>query len=302
MLDALWGGDETLIVVSSDLSHYLPYADAARDRPRAPPTPILALVARARPRAGLRRHARQRPAAGARRRGLDAAAARPAQLRRHRRRPRARRRLRVVRVHATHARPTTDLGHGAARASRARAIGARARHRADARRDARTMRSRAPGATFVTLRQRRRAARLHRHPGGAPPAAATTCAPTRVAAAFRDPRFAPLAARRVRRDRRSRCRCCRAREPLRVRRRGATRSRSCARASTAWSSSTAGSARPSCRRCGSSCPSPRDFLARAEAQGRPARRLLERRACALSRYTRDASSRSDAATAAERAR
>ncbi|MDR0578124.1 MAG: AmmeMemoRadiSam system protein B [Candidatus Accumulibacter sp.] len=26
----LWGGDETLIVVSSDLSHYLPYADAVR--------------------------------------------------------------------------------------------------------------------------------------------------------------------------------------------------------------------------------------------------------------------------------
>ncbi len=27
-LEALWGGEETLIVVSSDLSHYLPYADA----------------------------------------------------------------------------------------------------------------------------------------------------------------------------------------------------------------------------------------------------------------------------------
>lgn len=30
VLDALWGGDETLIVVSSDLSHFLPYA-AARE-------------------------------------------------------------------------------------------------------------------------------------------------------------------------------------------------------------------------------------------------------------------------------
>lgn len=30
VLDVLWGGDETLIVVSSDLSHYLPYADAQR--------------------------------------------------------------------------------------------------------------------------------------------------------------------------------------------------------------------------------------------------------------------------------
>jgi MEMO1 family protein len=31
VLELLWGGDETLIVVSSDLSHYLPY-DAARAR------------------------------------------------------------------------------------------------------------------------------------------------------------------------------------------------------------------------------------------------------------------------------
>ncbi len=32
VLERLWGGDETLIVVSSDLSHYLPYAEArARD-------------------------------------------------------------------------------------------------------------------------------------------------------------------------------------------------------------------------------------------------------------------------------
>ena len=28
VLDALWGGPETLIVISSDLSHYLPYAAA----------------------------------------------------------------------------------------------------------------------------------------------------------------------------------------------------------------------------------------------------------------------------------
>jgi hypothetical protein len=30
VLDRMWGGDETLIVVSSDLSHYLPYAEAQR--------------------------------------------------------------------------------------------------------------------------------------------------------------------------------------------------------------------------------------------------------------------------------
>ncbi len=36
VLDRLWGSDETLIVVSSDLSHYLPYAQAqARDRATA---------------------------------------------------------------------------------------------------------------------------------------------------------------------------------------------------------------------------------------------------------------------------
>ena len=36
VLDALWGGPETLIVVSSDLSHYLPYRDAqAVDRTTA---------------------------------------------------------------------------------------------------------------------------------------------------------------------------------------------------------------------------------------------------------------------------
>jgi MEMO1 family protein len=36
VLDALWGGPETLIVVSSDLSHYLPYGDAqAVDRTTA---------------------------------------------------------------------------------------------------------------------------------------------------------------------------------------------------------------------------------------------------------------------------
>jgi AmmeMemoRadiSam system protein B/AmmeMemoRadiSam system protein A len=30
VIDRLWGGDETVIIVSSDLSHYLPYATAAR--------------------------------------------------------------------------------------------------------------------------------------------------------------------------------------------------------------------------------------------------------------------------------
>ncbi|MCM8594516.1 AmmeMemoRadiSam system protein B [Accumulibacter sp.] len=42
VLDCLWGGDETLIVVSSDLSHYLPYA-MARETDRNTATHILAL-------------------------------------------------------------------------------------------------------------------------------------------------------------------------------------------------------------------------------------------------------------------
>ena len=42
VLDALWGGDETLIVVSSDLSHYLPYREA-QERDRNTAQAILAL-------------------------------------------------------------------------------------------------------------------------------------------------------------------------------------------------------------------------------------------------------------------
>jgi len=44
LLDTLWGGDETLIVVSSDLSHYLPY-DSARGRDRNTARAIVGLEA-----------------------------------------------------------------------------------------------------------------------------------------------------------------------------------------------------------------------------------------------------------------
>lgn len=44
LLEALWGGDETLVVVSSDLSHYLPY-EAARRRDGDTARSILALDA-----------------------------------------------------------------------------------------------------------------------------------------------------------------------------------------------------------------------------------------------------------------
>lgn len=45
LLEALWGGDETLVVVSSDLSHYLPY-EAARARDAGTARAILSLDAR----------------------------------------------------------------------------------------------------------------------------------------------------------------------------------------------------------------------------------------------------------------
>lgn len=48
LLEAVWGGDETLVVVSSDLSHYLPY-DAARARDRHTADAILRLDARVEP-------------------------------------------------------------------------------------------------------------------------------------------------------------------------------------------------------------------------------------------------------------
>lgn len=48
VLDALWGGEETLIVVSSDLSHYLPYREAQR-RDHATAEAIHALDATLRP-------------------------------------------------------------------------------------------------------------------------------------------------------------------------------------------------------------------------------------------------------------
>ena len=62
VLDALWGGPETVVVVSSDLSHYLSYDDAeAVDSDTV--DQVLRLGRSADPSAGLRRHARQRPAA-----------------------------------------------------------------------------------------------------------------------------------------------------------------------------------------------------------------------------------------------
>ena len=50
LFEEVWGGDETLVVVSSDLSHYLPYENACR-RDRETAEAILALDARIDPEA-----------------------------------------------------------------------------------------------------------------------------------------------------------------------------------------------------------------------------------------------------------
>ena len=76
VLDALWGGPETLVVVSSDLSHYHPYAVSRHDRSRRPPM----RSSRCRPPSITSRRAARRPstaccgarsAAASRRRSLD---------------------------------------------------------------------------------------------------------------------------------------------------------------------------------------------------------------------------------------
>ena len=97
VLDLLWGGPETLIVISSDLSHFLPYAAATQvDRDTCAAHPA---TRRPHPaRAGLRRLPDQRPAARCPPARADAAADPPLQFRRHRRRPAARRRLCSLRL------------------------------------------------------------------------------------------------------------------------------------------------------------------------------------------------------------
>ena len=230
VLEALWGGDETLIVISSDLSHYLPYAGRSAGRRRD---------GAGHPGAEPARSTTSRPAARRRStaccwppgaticspRLLDAV-----QFRRHRRRP--------ERVVGYAAFAFQDAAGGRAVRRRdddesARYCSARAgRHRAGARpgRQPRSTRGmpgcRRPGATFVTLTPGRRVARLHRHAGSAPPAGrgrAGQCGrrgASRSALCAAEPRNSTPS--------RSRCRCCRRRSrwasPARR-----TRWRSCAR-------------------------------------------------------------------------
>jgi AmmeMemoRadiSam system protein B len=69
LFDTLWGGEETLIVVSSDLSHYLPYGTAqARDGDTA--RTILALEATLDPEEACGAHPINGLLRAARRRGM----------------------------------------------------------------------------------------------------------------------------------------------------------------------------------------------------------------------------------------
>ena len=86
VLERLWGGDETLVVISTDLSHYLSYAQAqARDR--ATVERILQLDPALDHCPGLRRHAAGRRIAGGASACTGSPPARPAQLGRHGGRP-----------------------------------------------------------------------------------------------------------------------------------------------------------------------------------------------------------------------
>ena len=173
VFDALWGGPETLIVVSTDLSHYLDYA-ACRRLDQSTAEAIERFDDR---RAGAGRGVRRVPTRGlllaARRRGHDDRAARSAQLRRHRRAARPRgglRRLGALRG------PPPDAERAAVEALGPTLIDlvrrsdrVRAGHRPAAACGDRRQSRAAAGRAWRRLRHAappRRAARLHRLGGG----------------------------------------------------------------------------------------------------------------------------------------
>ncbi len=193
VLDLLWGGPETLIVVSSDLSHYHPYAAAQAHRPRhrrRDPRPGPAASTTSRPAARRRSTACCSPRAGAASRPSCSTCAIPAT-------PPAI--ASGVVGYASFAftegrpMPATDLGAALlaiARAAIARALRPRRRR---------------PPRRHATRWQRARRHLRHADAAAASCAAASArsrrtgrCARTSrdnaLAAAFRDPRFAPLAA------------------------------------------------------------------------------------------------------------
>ena len=82
-INLLWGGDETLIVISSDLSHYLPYAEA-QTTDLATAEAIVELRTDLNASTSLRRHTRSRSQPARAPARSQATPDRSAQLRRHR--------------------------------------------------------------------------------------------------------------------------------------------------------------------------------------------------------------------------
>ena len=192
VMELLWGGPETVIVVSSDLSHYHRYAEA-RTMDRATGGCHRCAVRHARPRAGVRGDPDQRAAARRAPARTRAAAPRSAQLRRYRGRQVARGRLCVVRVQRSGRYPMAELiSDGRCSRSRARRS---ARSSVSLPRASRvTRRCSAPAATFVTLKQ---SGELRGCIGSLQPLRplAEDVRENAIAAAFRDPRFPPLSVR-----------------------------------------------------------------------------------------------------------
>ena len=107
VLARLWGGPETLIVVSSDLSHYHDY-DTARRLDAATAAAIeRGEWAESRPRSGLRLSGGRRPAGGGRSPRAHGAPACAVQLGRHRGAARPRRRLRRLDIGGDASRPVS---------------------------------------------------------------------------------------------------------------------------------------------------------------------------------------------------
>ena len=286
-IERLWGGPETLIVVSSDLSHYHRYADAraidrgsGRGDPRA--------LAGARPRAGLRRDADQRLAARARAGTASARAARPAQLGRHGGRHVARRRLRVVRVRRGQTRHGRTVMLGRALLALARvAIGARARLARVATGDRASPRSTQPGrhvrdadawtascAAASARSKPRRAARRRRPRERASPRRFATRAfrrSPRASSTRRSVEVSLLSAARAAR--------CRATRTISLRAAAARRRRR-------GRSSTADHRATFLPQVWETLPEPRAVPRRAEAQGRAAARISGARDVNVSRATR----------------
>lgn len=184
LLERLWGGDETLIVISSDLSHFLPYA-AAQVRDRATVARVLALD----PGLSHDEACGATPLAGAliaaRRHGLQ-----PRLLDLRNSGDTAGDRERVVGYASVAFEPASDLGPALLAHARA-AIAGRLGLAAAAAPEHPALA--APGASFVTLQH-----------GGALRGCIGSLSEHRplgedvranaVAAAFDDPRFAPLTA------------------------------------------------------------------------------------------------------------